>query len=114
MWLWFIWNNGINHLNGLINGMSALLIITSSLIFLYTQYMKSNPTNSKWKITISFSFLFYFLISSGIYSFTEFFLQLDKKENWIFFAVIHTIANVGLNFILAIGLYQCSKQSLTV
>jgi hypothetical protein len=110
IWIYCAKANGIGKLSSLVNGPEALFIITATILFLYNKFMNEEGSFPKWQITISVAFLFYFIVNSGIYSFTELFLSLEQKENWIYFSLIHFIGNLGLNIILAKGLYQCSKQ----
>jgi len=110
LWSLSIIKTGINELNSILSGSGALLVISASLLFLGYAYMKNYSPTPKWQIIISIAFFFYFIINAGIFSFTEYFLQFDEQVNWIYFSVIHCIGNVGLNVILALGLYQCSKQ----
>ena len=114
IWFYSIHLNGINKLSSIINGTEALIIITASIYFLYNKFISENASNAKWQTTFSIAFLYYFLVNSGIYSFTELFLNIEQPQNWIYFSWIHLIGNFGLNIILALGIYQCSKQSSMV
>jgi hypothetical protein len=111
IWFYSIHLNGINKLSSIINGTEALIIITASIYFLYNKFISENASNAKWQTTFSIAFLYYFLVNSGIYSFTELFLNIEQPQNWIYFSWIHLIGNFGLNIILALGIYQCRKQS---
>lgn len=110
IWTYSVKTYGINRLSSLVNGTEALFIITATILFLYNKFMNEDGNLPKWQITISVAFLFYFIVNSGIFSFTELFLSMELKENWIYFSLIHFIGNLGLNIILAKGIYQCSKQ----
>lgn len=102
--------DGIDQLSSIIYGTEALFVITSLIIFFYNRYVNENENFQKWQISIGVSFLFYFIVNSGIYSFIEIFLKIEQKENWIYFSIFHFIGNLGLNIILTRGLYQCSKH----
>lgn len=114
IWCYSINLNGINKLSSIINGTEALVIIAASVYFLYHKFITEITSNAKWQTTFSIAFLYYFLVNSGIYSFTELFLNIEQPQNWIYFSWIHLIGNFGLNTILGVGIYQCSKQSSKV
>jgi hypothetical protein len=111
IWFYVICDFGIETLNSSINGTEALIVIIGSILFLYDCYVNDilNVRN-KWQTIICSAFLYYFIVNAGIYSFTEFFLDNNQKENWVYFSVIHLIGNTGMNILLGIGLYQCNKQ----
>ena len=113
-WCYSIYINGINKSSSIIYGTEALVIITASILFLYNKFISETASNAKWQKTFSIAFLYYFLVNSGVYSFTELFINLEQQQNWIYYSWIHFIGNFGLNTILGVGIYQCSKQSSMV
>ena len=113
-WCYSIYVNGITKLSSMINGTEAVVVITASIYFLYNKFISETASNTKWQITFSIAFLYYFLVNSGVYSFTELFLNIEQPQNWIYYSWVHLIGNFGLNTILGVGIYQCSKQSFMV
>ena len=112
MWFGTIAYDSLGSSSSIINGGSSLTCIIWGVLFFFQLSKENELKYIRWKIIIGGAFLFYFVISAGVFSFTQFFSDLNEKRYWIVFAVIHFVANVGLNSLLALGLYQCRKQSL--
>jgi hypothetical protein len=78
---------------------------------LYFLQLSSENRIKLWQMIVSGAFLFYFVTTTGMFSFISLFKGSINPKYMIYFALIHLVANCGLNCLLTLGLYKCKNQS---
>lgn len=102
--------NSISDNNIIIRGGSTLVSIIFCLVYVF---QLSKETNIKiWELFIIGAFLFYYVTTTAMFSFIQLFKEVSDQKYWVYFAVIHLLANIGLNGLLTLGIYKCKVHSL--
>jgi len=112
LWLLTISLTSLVITNPIITGSSTLCSILFCLLYIFQLNKEENI--KVWQMIICGAFLSYFVTIAGMISFISFYKESSDEKYIIYFSIIHFIANLGLNGLLALGIYKCKNQSLLV